>query len=152
MGTTPALGIPYVEPTDLLANYPVADKAQADRVERLLGDRESRTAWLTAASGWSIETNQLDKFYYGLRSFLIAFTRTGAAITVPANGDITNSTIGTHALVGIAGYGPISTWSTGRMNQLILFGSSLSMTWVTPGTNIATGEQFSACGFFIGGA
>jgi hypothetical protein len=36
MGTTPKLAIPYVEPADLLANYPVADKAQADRVEYLL--------------------------------------------------------------------------------------------------------------------
>jgi hypothetical protein len=36
MGTTPLYGIPYVEPTDLLANYPVADKAKADRLEVLL--------------------------------------------------------------------------------------------------------------------
>lgn len=37
MGTTPKYAIPYVEPADLLANYPTQDKAQADRIEALLG-------------------------------------------------------------------------------------------------------------------
>jgi hypothetical protein len=36
MGTTPNAAIPYVEPTDALANYPVQDKAQADRIDTLL--------------------------------------------------------------------------------------------------------------------
>lgn len=36
MGTTPVYAIPYVEPSDALANFPVADKAQADAVEAAL--------------------------------------------------------------------------------------------------------------------
>lgn len=36
MGTTPKALIPYIEPTDLLANYPTQDKAQADRLEAIL--------------------------------------------------------------------------------------------------------------------
>jgi hypothetical protein len=49
MGTTPNVAIPYVEPSDPLANYPTQDKAKADRLEVLLYD----TGWvnLTPASG-----------------------------------------------------------------------------------------------------
>jgi len=36
MGTTPIYGIPYIEPTDALANYPTQDKAQAEAVEAAL--------------------------------------------------------------------------------------------------------------------
>jgi hypothetical protein len=35
MGTTPSLAIPYVEPADALANFPVQDKAKADRLEAI---------------------------------------------------------------------------------------------------------------------
>lgn len=36
MGTTPQFAIPYVEPSDLLANYPTQDKAQAEKIEQLM--------------------------------------------------------------------------------------------------------------------
>src|SRR3954470_5299686 len=51
MGSTSTVRIPYVEPTDLLVNYPAADKAKADRLEALLFD----TGWInltpTAGTG-----------------------------------------------------------------------------------------------------
>jgi hypothetical protein len=53
MGTTPILKIPYVEATDLLANYPVADKAQADKMEAVVSPLVADTGWinLTPVSG-----------------------------------------------------------------------------------------------------
>lgn len=53
MGTTPNLAIPYIEPTDLLANYPTQDKAQADRLEVLLYD----TGWVavTISAGFAAD-------------------------------------------------------------------------------------------------
>lgn len=50
MGTTPVYAIPYVEPTDLLANFPAADKAKADRLEALFGTQLIMAAAYRAAN------------------------------------------------------------------------------------------------------
>lgn len=52
MGSTANRQIPYVEPTDALANFPTADKAQADRLDALFG---IDTGWLavTISAGFA---------------------------------------------------------------------------------------------------
>jgi hypothetical protein len=51
MGSTPNSVIPYIDPTDALSNYPVSDKAQADRLDALLSFSLPWTAWPSAVTG-----------------------------------------------------------------------------------------------------
>jgi hypothetical protein len=57
MGATPSFAIPYIEPSDLLANYPAADKVQAERLEAIL----AATGWtnITPNGGGSIRWRKL---------------------------------------------------------------------------------------------
>lgn len=55
MGTTTGLAIPYVDPTDLIADYPAAMQAQSEKIEELIGVRSHiamrRTSDLTVPTG-----------------------------------------------------------------------------------------------------
>lgn len=114
--------------------------------------QKSNTTGITAGTGWSVDN------YYSWRcggwlQFRITVTRTGAAITVPASGNIGNVTLATlpaseRGAVSI-GLPLIGGSPSGRMaachyqpsNGVIQMGS------VGGSSNIATGESFDIGGF-----
>lgn len=150
--TTPKLAIPYVTATDMVAAYPAADQAQATKVEQLFTARTSRTPdWVTAAAGWSVTASNIDIFTK-LALWTATFSRTGAAVTVPATGDIATQLLGTFATAtySVLGLGPITS-TEGRLASVTLVASQgqLNLTAVAPGANIATGESLSFAGLFF---
>jgi hypothetical protein len=90
------------------------------------------------ATGWTLNTNR-GRRRGGFAWIDVVFTRSGAAITVPVNGDIGNSIIATWA----ATWAPASGMDFPALGATT-FGSAqngngLILTAVTPGTVIATG-------------
>lgn len=86
MGTTPLFAIPYVEPTDTLATFPAADKAQADKLDAALGGRPFCQAWASASQSMvnGAETGMV--FQNSHVSQAGMFTNGGSVITVPVAG------------------------------------------------------------------
>jgi len=111
MGTTPTYQIPYVEPSDTLAAFPAADKAQAERIEAIIGappsappfGAMSRTTTLSVAASTEVKMtwNQTD------------FAPRGIA---QANGDWTIQSAGIYLIKAGVMWGP----DTGGMRQLRL--------------------------------
>lgn len=148
-GTTPKLAIPYVTAADLLSAYPVADKAQADRVEALMASRSSLdSAFLTAAAGWSVTSSTLAMYAkWGIWSAVIS--RTGANITVPADGNVATQIFATYDTVAhpLSATGPAASFD-GRMASAQMFSNgNVAITAVAPGGgDIATGAVFNLNG------
>lgn len=72
MGTTTKLAIPYIEPTDIVADYPAADKAKADRIEAI---------WF---SSWTAFTSSVT----GLSRYRVV----GSVVFVQVDGTVTTQT------------------------------------------------------------
>lgn len=150
MGTTPKLAIPYPELTDA-ANVPVDLKELADRVEALLTVRNRTSGWLTAAAGWSVAASTID-VYARMAIYAFTVTRTGAAITVPVDGNIPTTLMCTFVPASWPLYsvGPRGSVE-GRLASLDVNSTTgaMSMSAAAPGSNIATGEIFGFSGLFM---
>lgn len=103
----------------------------------------SATGILTAASGWSIASFSWRRLSNDLAYMIVHFTRTGAAITVPANGDVANSVMGTLS----AAYWPLvfagtTSGGVGRVavGELSPSDGSITLGAVGGSGDIATGD------------
>ncbi len=105
---------------------------------------------VTAASGWSVVT-QLYRQRNGIAMISISFSRTGSAITVPANGNITNSTMGTLAsgrrpiIEAHAGGGPTGPVASVYINT----SGAIVLSAVSSGATIPTGFDLDVNATFI---
>lgn len=115
-------------------------------------DSGSITGGYTAEADWTINSFSLRKVD---RTAFIYFTVTlaGSAITVPATtGNITNSSILTLADTSLtpALGATLASGATGRTASAYIHTSRvISLVAVAPGSNIATGEQFSFGGSWL---
>lgn len=86
MGTTPSLAIPYVEPTDALANFPAQDKAQALRIDTAL-QQVSASYLRGAAAAIAAGTQVVILFDTAIRPLVgITYNAGTGAFTVPVDG------------------------------------------------------------------
>lgn len=105
----------------------------------------------TPASGWS----QIQDFArrFGPLAFVsFTFKRTGSKIVVPSNGNINNTNVATLSSAWQATPGPafpMTPINTGRLIAGGLDNTSLFMTAVQGGLDIATNETFSLSGWYI---
>jgi hypothetical protein len=104
-------------------------------------------------SGWSC-TSIYAAVKGGLLQFNAAFERTGATITVPANGDIANVTLGTFPVSlrgGLAARLPVTAGGAGRVasGDYLPTTGELRMTAVSAGSDIATGNSLSLGGLVL---
>lgn len=149
MGKTSQFQLPYAEPGDALADWPAADQAAALRTETVFGTSTRFLNVFTAVAGWSLGAtyNQID-VCGALAILRVDIVRTGSAISVADAGNITNSQVLTfdNAKFPYIAYGPIVTFSAGRVAVFTMGGASLSLQACTPGASIATNEQFNLVG------
>lgn len=105
---------------------------------------------LVAATGWSVVFAVLANAGNGMATVEATVQRTGTALTVPVNGDIGNQDLATvpdgwHAHVSA----PLSSIATGRVtNGWISNAGVLRLGSLSPGTNIATGDQLNVAGVY----
>jgi hypothetical protein len=153
MGTTPKFAVPYPEPTDRVTDYPATGLALANKVEAMATPGSNISGLCTAASGWSVSSSSaraMGKFVM----FMASVTRTGAAITVSANGDMPNTTVCTFNPTGFGngstGFilaGPIGSGATGRTATYSMNATGVISIVSVGGTgNIATGEDLTIVG------
>ena len=106
------------------------------------------TSAIVAASGWSVDTQSIT-IKNGIAVAFMNFTRTGAAITVPASGNIANTTFATIPNASYRpGYSgiPISLISGGPLlGGEVTTGGDFRINAIAPGNTIATGTAFN-CG------
>lgn len=147
-GATPKYGIPYPLPGEPVTDYPDVAVAAETRWEAIWSTRTRIADVFTAAAGWSLQNADMDVM--GPLGFLyVTATRTGAAVTVPPDGNITTNLVVAsfdNTRFSYLTYGPLGTWSSGRLAAWYLSGSSLTLGAVAPGASIATGEVFSVRG------
>ncbi len=104
----------------------------------------------TVASGWTV-TGTYNNLGNGLARVYVEATKTGTALTVPADGNIGNVTIcnisGTWHCEAAT---PLVSGATGRMCHGMIGSGSRAITLgaVAPGTNIAVGETISLTGLY----
>jgi len=112
--------------------------------------RVTTADFITAGSGWSIVEAEAIS-YLGTAHVSVEFTRTGAAVTVPANGDVSSQTVGT-LKAGWEAVGrnfPMSTALVGPVVAGRVWGSSFQLTAVAPGVTIPTGGAFTLAGSYL---
>ena len=109
-----------------------------------------RTDQLTAATGWSIDFQQIRRVGRTVSVYL-SVTRTGGAISVNALGDFDNQVVATVP----ASFAPL------RYNQVLVSGGAgrvatgffsdlgIRLAAVSPGANIAQGESLSLGGTYL---
>jgi hypothetical protein len=90
MGTTPKLLLPYVAPTDPVANYPAVSQDLATKVENAIRRGVNVADAFTAQPGWAI-SGQLLVPVGGVVMFYCTGTRTGVNIVVPPSTGLTNA-------------------------------------------------------------
>lgn len=116
------------------------------------GDMPTDTTSYSAATGWSVQTFQCRRV--GRMAMLVViFTRTGAAITVPADGNITNATVLTITSSPLWPVGISAALSTGSTGPMVAGHANTSgdiqIDAVAPGVTIGTGQQLSLAGTWI---
>lgn len=116
-----------------------------------VNDTDWENVSITNATGWSI-TAAIGRIWGPIAALRIAFTRTGSALTVAADGNITNVDIGTALPTA---YRPIyaqslNAYSTGRLLSVILGATGdVTLAAVTGGASIATSDTHSAVGLYF---
>lgn len=131
-----------------------AIKAIADRVTALEAVPTIYADKITASAGWTVNSQQLLK----LGRIIIVhfqFTRTGAAINAPADGNLVNTEMGTVP----AGYRPGGTaragWATtttGRGSGGYLSETgSLVIAWTMPSQDVATNDVITGSCTYLQG-
>jgi hypothetical protein len=128
-----------------------SDRGRLDALEALTSTGASTTGIATAATGWSA-TAVLGRKRSGIIVAQFNMTRTGAAITVPAGGDIADSIMATlnagwqragGPVPGLhSAIGPVCSGYISAANELIL-------TNAAPGTTIATGTLIALTATYI---
>jgi hypothetical protein len=103
---------------------------------------------ITAASGWSVQAQGLRRVG-NLALVHLSVTRTGSAVTVPADGNVANEQVATLP-VGfrpVNTYQPLSSSSTGRVTSgAANTDGTVTLAATTPGSNIETGDTISLDG------
>lgn len=154
MGTTKS-GIYYADPGTSY-NLSSVTSTMASSIESAVGGwSDSQTlsggGVATPLSGWSIDYAQA-VIAGRMTTVTLAVTRTGGAITVPANGNIGNQPICTltSPLVpaitcgwGASHSGRLASGDINTGTRIVSIGS------VAPGSNISTGEAFSISSTYI---
>jgi hypothetical protein len=150
MGSSSIYQLPWVEPTDPMANFPAVSQDLANKVEAAMSPSPLVSDAFTSSAGWDIAAQYLYKVTQ-LVIFTFNGTRTGGPITVPASGDITNSQIAELDPVRFrVAWGMVSTSSFGRVMSYVLSGTgALSLSAVAGTGDIATGSPYSISGIGI---
>ena len=149
-------GIWYPEPGQNY-NIPATLATMASSIENKLGpwavsqNGIAGNAVGTALAGWQLVAAEAAIEGKGVQVFL-RVKRTGAAITVPATGNIVNSNV----VQLVASLKPLLTTSslssthTGRMGAGNIDANGLvTITAVVPGANIGVNEEFTLGGYYI---
>lgn len=110
------------------------------------------TSGITAASGWTVDSQRYRRVGDIIHVYF-TFTRTGSAITVPTNGNISNTAIATLP----AGFRPVTYGQplvTGPAGPLVACYANTSgqvdLAAVAPGTDLSTsGQQLSTGGIIL---
>lgn len=89
MGTTTG-GLPYPEPTDLLANVDLALKALAEAV---IGPLTNSNTGFVAATGWTVGTFRGVKIGTRFAWVDLTCTRTGATLTAGSAGNLADTDV-----------------------------------------------------------
>jgi len=132
-GTTPK-GLPYPDPAD-----PISDGADAIRAlaETFDGLTDIVTAgFFTPAAGWTISGGMFARLAFATVQVQIGLQYGGAAVSVPANGNLADTIVGTiavgwrpafNAALTACGGGPV-------VAARVTAAGSLAITAVAPGT------------------
>lgn len=129
---------------DSISDAIAADRARLDALEAAGTLSTLSTGIATASSGWSIQS-QTGRKKNGIAFIYIRFERTGSAITVPSDGNVGPSVMGTlnsgwqrasgllvHALKHSGEVGPLVSGYINSSNELTLGA-------VAPGATLGTG-------------
>jgi hypothetical protein len=115
-----------------------------------MGEQASGTSGITAATGWSVASQTWSR-KNGMAHFYAVFNRTGANITAPANGNLSNVQVGTLP-VGLRPVSKIaaSSGETGVLSTWVVNTTgTIHIAATTPSQVINTSEQVSVGGSFI---
>lgn len=122
---------------------------------QLLVPPTSSGGFFTFSSGWAASSGGNSGVNYitlagaVIVQIYVSFFRTGGAITVPSNGNISNVTVGTVS-VKPQSIIALPSGSAGRLaHWTIDSDGSVQLVAVAPGTNIATGDGFSLSGLYL---
>lgn len=110
---------------------------------------ENSSSGFTAGVGWSLVSYQYRRVGPTLASWSVTVSRTGGAISVPADGNIPNQTLGfvTATQRPVVG-SPLTVAGTGRgAFGGIWTSGSIDLTAVAGSLNITTGDQIQLAGF-----
>lgn len=130
MGTTPIFAIPYVEPTDTLATFPVSDKAQALAVEAAMA--------LPSWGEWRLNSNQSVASATSTVVSLAYIQGTGSADFSTAAGEVTVNKAGIYVAVAQVSLISPSTAVGNRFGYLMVNAVTQQRGSVTPSPNTAT--------------
>lgn len=162
MPTTTNYAFPTPGLTGSLPNVPSDMATLADAVDAALKAEEDArkavtdpssvitNAW-TAQTGWTVDSQQ--SFLVGkLMMTYVTCTRTGADITSPSNGNISNSPIaqlgGSYALLNIIS--ALSSGDTGRLAGFAVLSTGvLRLASLGPGGDLTTGTQLTCGGLLL---
>jgi len=153
MGTTPIFAIPYVEPTGKLAEYPAADKAQAETLEASLGGKPFCEAVANATQAQATSTETLIVYQTSLVSQAGMFTNGGSAITIPVNGLYLvvlgyswTATTGLGSRIVLLKINGVTnrSWNLGSGNTAILTGQLPVVKSLTAGMTVGMAQYHSA--------
>jgi hypothetical protein len=128
-----------------------AMQSSIEALQNATDDSGYLTSGITAATGWSIQAQGYRRIGKLMLLHLSA-TRTGAAITVGTDGDVTNTQVATLPVNyrPVNTYQPLSSSSTGRVTSgYAETGGAVYLASTTPGANIATGDTISLDGFLF---
>lgn len=128
-----------------------SDRARIAALEAAGATGPSTSNIATAGAGWTLTTARGRK-KNGIAFVEFVFTRSGAAITVPVDGNIANETIGT-LIVGWQQAGPInfalSTGTAGPVSAGVISNNTIILCAVAPGAPIAVGATLTLAGVYI---
>lgn len=131
------------------------DNLMADLTDQWIDDdgNVDDTGWLTsgitAATGWSISSQRYRRIGQVVE-VLVAVKRTGAAITVSATGDVSDTAVCT-VPTGFTTSGAHGLHSQGGRvaAYALLTNGIIYITACAPGGNIATGEALTIAGTYL---
>lgn len=138
--TSPILGLVAPNGDDPLRNGDNVITQLRDQLEALLAPAWITNAGFTPGTGFSLAWAKVKRLPGGMAALHAQVTRTGSAITAPANGDITNAQIMTVP----AGWVPIqsanTSWESSGSAGVLRMGSTIDITQMLPNGILSTGH------------
>lgn len=140
-------GLPFPNGDDPVNKGDDQIKALALKLDPMVGVDAAVANGFTAQTGWSVSAQSVQRFGPVVAGF-VNVTRTGAALTVAANGDVTPNSICAKldpVRFPLTMYGPVSTGASGRVvaASFNADGTLAIAAVAAPGVSIATNDVLS---------